>query len=256
MKRFSVDAARCTGCLSCVDVCATKCIRPAEGIPAPVEGRTCTLCFHCQAACPFQAICFEGVEPGEQYPAWSDRPVERTVQARRSIRRFKAEPPAREEIAAALEAARYAPSAKNMRAHAFTVVYGREKTDRVRQLAAEYLTEQGMFPSLVRGLRGEAHDSVTCGAPCLILCHGETGLDYVDTDAVIAMTTLELILAERGIGTCWAGFLRRFINASPALRAYLGLPEDRSVCAAMMVGFSDQAFSSPAYREAVDTRWV
>ena len=65
---------------------------------------------------------------------------------------------------------------------------------------------------------------------------------HPDTDAAIALTTAELLLQSRGIGTCWAGYLRTFMNAVPELQAYVRLPENCTFCGCLLAGYPTEEY--------------
>jgi Fe-S-cluster-containing hydrogenase component 2 len=73
MKRQTVwvDAARCTGCGACVDVCPVGAMALVDG-KARVDEETCTGCEACVDTCPGDAI--QPVIRGELVPA-PERPV-------------------------------------------------------------------------------------------------------------------------------------------------------------------------------------
>jgi ferredoxin len=53
-----VDADKCTGCETCVDVCPSEAIHMEDGI-AVVDADTCVDCESCVDECPAEAIHME-----------------------------------------------------------------------------------------------------------------------------------------------------------------------------------------------------
>jgi nitroreductase len=70
------------------------------------------------------------------------------------------------------------------------------------------------------------------------------------------VTTLELLAASMGLGSCWAGFLMRAANGHKPLRRYLNLPDDHVVCAALMLGYPKFTYHRIPLRRAAKVRWL
>lgn len=229
--------------------------RNETGITEAGPQKRCIQCMHCTSACPKQAVRFEGVSTEALYPEPAQDELVRLIQARRSIRRFKPEAPTREVIQSALEAAAYAPSAKNQRVCRWTVLYGKERTEKAAELGLQWALENRVDPALVAMARGGLN-LVTCGAPCVVVCHAPRKAD-AETDGAIAVTTLELLLTRAGLGTCWAGYFAHLSEAAPELRAFLGLPEEDEVLCALMAGYSDgDHYPNLPHRTAAQTNWI
>ncbi len=252
---ISIDKTLCVNCGRCVESCPAGIFRwDGDGAAEVGNERGCIRCMHCAAACPVRAVRFEGLTAEETYPAPAEDEFVRLIQTRRSIRRYKAQPPERAVLEAALEHAAFAPSAKNRQPCQWTVIYGKANTDRAAELALEYVEESGTDPGLAARVRAGGNP-ITCGAPCIILCHAPE--EYGDLDGAIATTTLELLLVRAGLGTCWAGYFGRFADASPALRSWLGIPDGNRVCCALMVGCPDgDNYPNLPFRPKADTHWV
>ena len=232
---ISIDKSLCVNCGRCMESCPMGIFRKNEaGIAEAGPQKRCIKCMHCSAACPTRAVRFEGIGAETLYPKPVEDELVRLIEARRSIRHFKPEAPAKEILQAALEAAAYAPSAKNRRVCRWTVLYGKERADEAAQLGLRWAVETKADPALVAMSRG-GMNMVTCGAPCVFICHAPRQADAV-IDGSIAMTTLELLLVRAGLGTCWAGYFARLSEAAPTLRAFLELPEEDEVLCALMAG--------------------
>lgn len=235
---ISIDKELCINCGRCTESCPMGIFRYNEtGMTETGPQKRCIRCMHCTAACPKRAVQFDGVNTEELYPEPARDELVHLIQGRRSVRRFKPEAPAREIIQTALEAAAYAPSAKNQRVCRWTVLYGKENTDKAAEMALQWARENRPDPALVAMARGGLN-LITCGAPCVVVCHASRKADAV-LDGAIAMTTLELLLARAGLGSCWAGYFARLSETAHELKAFLGLPEEDEVLCALMAGYPD-----------------
>ena len=252
---FSIDRSACISCGRCARACPVGIFRVDEtGAPQVGREKRCLRCMHCAAACPVRAVRAEGV--GELYPAPASGGLAALIQARRAIRHVAPQPPDRALLERCIQAAAWAPSAKNARAHRFVVLYGREQADRAGALALEYARAHRLAPELILSARA-GRNLVTCGAPCAVLCCAREDGDRGALDSAIALSTLELLLVEAGLGTCWGGYLARLASLAPALREWLGLEEGWQVYCTLMVGASEgEDYPNVPPREPVETRWI
>lgn len=228
-------------------------LRMTEDGPAATGRGGCMGCLQCAAVCPQNAV-LRGGQPAV-IPKPQDS-VEALVVSRRSIRHYKQEPPDKALIQWALQRAGYAPSGKNQRANRWTVVYGRQRVEAVRDRALRHCEETGEAPELAR-FAARGLDLLTCGAPVLILGWSPDDCLNPCVDAAIAMETAELLLVSRGLGTCWGGYMRQLTNHCPALKAMLGIPDGCSLQGCLMVGIPDgPRFPNIPVRPEPDIFWA
>jgi nitroreductase len=148
------------------------------------------------------------------------------IAGRRSIRKYRETPVEPEKLYQVLDAARLAPSWKNMQCWRFLVL-----SDPARRRAlAEAFPEENPGQNAV------------ATAPCIIVVCAdpaesgvENGIDYYVADAAIAFEHLCLAAWGLGLGTCWMGW---FDEAR--VKAALGIPERIRVVGLTPLGYPDQ----------------
>lgn len=247
-----IDSRLCLHCGRCAKSCGTGYLRMRDGAPVTGGRIRCIGCGHCVAACPVQAVRLDGEGP---VPAPQDE-LEAIFLRRRSIRKYKSEPPARDVIARALDMAQYAPSGKNRHANRWTVIYGRESCQRVSDMALDFCRESGQNPELLH-LAERGIDLLTGSAPAVIVSWSPDDALNPCVDAVLAMHTVQMLLERQGLGCCWGGYLRSITNQSPTLRALLGIPDGASMQCCMMVGWPDgESYPNVPPRPAAEALWV
>lgn len=254
-KKVGVDLARCVGCGACITACPLGVLELEEGKAAVNPRRHCLECLHCAAACPARAITWQGLEESALYAPVPEDEVERLVRMRRSTRHFRADCPDRELLRRILDGAEYAPSSKNEHLSRWTVVLGREKTDALIPHVLEWGEANGRPELKIQIGRGQ--NMITCGAPCVIVGHIPLAANNPEGDVVIAMTTAELLLHRAGLAACWGGYLKRAIQATPALRQMLGIPEEDLVAGVLLTGWAEgERYVNVPWRRPAQIHWA
>ena len=129
-----------------------------------------------------------------------------TIFARRSIRKYTAEPVSEADIRTLLEAAMAAPSASNRKPWHFVVVNGREALD---ELAEVHPHGKMLFEATL----------------CIAVCGGPTQSErYWVQDCSAATENLLLAATALGLGAVWLGVYPREERIA-AVRQVLGIPD-------------------------------
>jgi len=201
------------------DVAGRKCHEAFAGDPTPHPG--CTARKAMQLGRPVRAIETPGDAPyivvalpldenhvGEVIVKTGDLvhpPGIAPILARRSIRKYTADPVSADDLRKVLEAGMAAPSGKNLRPWHFVVVTDRGRLDR--------LAEKGTYWKML-------HE-----APLAIVVCGDPGISdrYYDQDSVAATENILLAVSMLGLGGVWLGCHPNPERMDP-VREILGIP--------------------------------
>lgn len=260
---INFDYEKCTGCLTCVSVCPFTVLKVTDGRPELNDEKFCLKCMHCAAACPEKAVLFgedravlEGGLPivGEGFQ--SD--LKSHIMMRRSYRHFKQEPVSRNLIKEALELASWASSAKNQHPTKWIIVDSPEAIEKIMENIISYVKESGVSPEILSEFE-DGNNVVMGTAPTLLLAYGRDNAISPETDTAIAMTTAELYLQSKGVGTCWAGYLKRMANTIDEIKEILPeIPENNSFYGAFMMGYpeNEEYLYIPERVKRADIKWL
>lgn len=143
------------------------------------------------------------------------------IKTRKSIRKYKDTPVEAEKLTNVLEAARLAPSARNLQDWKFIAV-----TDTEKRLALQ---------EACGGQRQVGQAPVT-----LVVCANNDsvmscGQSKTTIDCSIAMSFMLLQAEEEGLGMCWLGHFYE-----DKVKAVLNIPNDYIVVAVSPLGYADE----------------
>lgn len=257
---LALNAQRCTRCGRCVPTCPAAVFTSSQDHLAAIdESRVeyCIHCGHCEAVCPGRAITVDGVDPATlellQPAPLNALQQDMLFKARRSTRNFSDKPVPRDVLAAALEDARYAPSARNQQVVEWLVITDPTTLRALKEEMAARLIAAGGPYAAFGHLYREGRDVLLRGAPCLVIAHAPMDL-WAAADCAAAVSYLELSLHSRGLGTCWSGLVIATAVQSPL--PPLDLPEGRRPLAGLMTGYASIPFTSLPPRPRLRVRWA
>ncbi len=151
-----------------------------------------------------------------------------TILTRRSIRKYKTEPLPDEHVERILEAAMYAPSARNTQAWQFVVIDDREMLDRIPAAHP--------YAAMVRE------------APLVIAVCGDRRLEaadgYLAENCSAATQNMLLAAHDMGYGSCWLGVYPREERIT-AVRELLELPSYILPISLVVMGTPAEIKSTP-----------
>lgn len=257
------DQERCIGCMTCLSVCPFSALEEVDGKPELADIKRCLRCMHCGAACPTEAITYreepmilqeEPRKVGEDFA----KDLRSHILQRRSYRHFSEEQVPRGIIEEALELASWAPSAKNQHSTKWIIIESQETIGKIMDAIVAYVKETGTSPEILTQL--EMGKNVVMGsATTLLLAYASDLAVSPETDTAIAMTTAELYLQAKGVGTCWAGYLKRMCNTVPEIKALLpAIPVKYSFYGGFMMGYpeGERYLHIPERVKRADIKWV
>lgn len=261
---LKVNEKKCVRCYKCLSVCPFTVLEKKEnGVPGLVQGKTCLQCMHCASICPVKAYENDGE------PAVMDQRIDllnkefkedlvKHIMRRRSIRHFTNEPVDKDVIMKVLDIASWAPSAKNQHPTKYIVVTSKDTINKMMEIILDYVKKTGISPEVVTEY--ESGNNVVMGeASTLLIAYARDNAVNPPGDTYISMTTAELLFQSQGIGTCWCGYLTRFLNAIPELKELLPqIPEGNSFYASFMMGYpkDEEYIHIPIRVKSADINWV
>ncbi len=153
------------------------------------------------------------------------------VDKRKSVRSYTGEAIDQDDLDKMLEAARQAPSAKNLQPWKFIVV---------------------IHPTVLKDLVSICCDQAFVQDAGAFIIGMAKDKKWANTDLVIAMDHLSLAAVELGYGTCWIGSFDH-----DALKEKVDLPEDHDVKVCMSIGIPAEEPQSPT-KKSIDelVEWI
>lgn len=139
-----------------------------------------------------------------------------TIKSRRSVRAYTNKCIPKNQLETLLEAARLAPSARNLQAWKFIVV-----------------DDEGVKKQLVPACNNQPSVG---SASHVIAGIGDPSLKWHQVDLAIALEHIVLEAAELGLGTCWIGAF-----SEEEVKKVLKVPESQKVVALLTVGYPAEA---------------
>lgn len=176
---------------------------------------------------------------------------------RRAVRGYTQQPVAKPMLQTLIDAAVQAPSAMNLQPWSFVVIAGRERLLRLSHEAKQHLLTTMAPGSLLERFKERLADpsfDIFCGAPTLIVISATFSEPGAGEDCALAAQNLMLAAHANGLGTCWIGFARPWLNL-PATKAESHIPLEHAPVAPIVVGYPARQPEPPG-RHAPKITWV
>jgi nitroreductase len=169
------------------------------------------------------------------------------VSTRRSVRNYKATPVKMEIIDQLIHAASQAPSATNTQPWAFGVIQDvqllKELSTRSKTLLLGILDQVPILEKY-RSTLENPEFNIFYNASSLIVIYAKPDLSPEPiVDCALAAENLMLTARSLGLGSCWIGFARGYLNTAEA-KQMLGVPDDYSAISPLIVGYPEAEFST------------
>jgi nitroreductase len=180
----------------------------------------------------------------------------KALETRRSVRSYQERGVDRSLVEKLITLATQAPSAMNSQPWAFVVITDKEMLEQYSTYSKELLlATMEQFPLLekYRGVLSQKSFNIFYKAPALVVIYAKPESPQPQDNCCLAAQNFMLSAHDAGLGTCWIGFAREFLN-SPEAKAELGIPAEYTAIAPMILGWP--AAESPAVpRKAPEIYW-
>ncbi len=157
------------------------------------------------------------------------------LRTRRAIREFTAEPVDDATITELINAAILAPSANNLQPWRFAVVQGADRLHKLGAEAKRYAAAHLPVDSPLHANAVNPSFEIFHGAAALIIVCAANNDTQSAEDCCLAGESLVLAAHAMGLGTCWIGLSRPWLN-DPAVMTELGIPADWHPVAPIILG--------------------
>lgn len=180
---------------------------------------------------------------------------EQVVAQRRAVREYTATPVDPALIERLIGTATLAPSAMNRQPWSFAVITDARRIQACAERARNHvLSQTGSIDARARQLLADPATSIFHHAPALILVLANANDAQAREDCCLAALTFMLAARDAGLGTCWIGFGRPWLN-EPETKAELGLSLQRHVVAPIVLGHP-RAWPPTHGRHAPEIHWI
>jgi nitroreductase len=162
---------------------------------------------------------------------------QQVVEQCRAVRDYLGTPVEIPVIRQLLATAALAPSAMNLQPWSFAIVTGTVTIDGYARRAKEHaLARADTMDTPARQFLSDPALSIFYHAPALVLVLARADEAQAREDCCLAAQTFMLAARAAGLGTCWVGFARPWLNL-PQTKSELGLPAERHVVAPIVLGY-------------------
>ena len=273
---ITINIEKCSRCGLCADLCHESCITVTDNGPL-IDAGLCSTCTQCIAACPTQALGWNGILPAafnrQQLPAAEQ--LDELFRERRSIRRFKRQKIDRTLLEEIARHGAFAPThAFNLRLIIVDNDALIETLDQaivnncrwINQLAYRYKIGwllAGLFgyaeemkkarPKIEATLKmGHAFHSMPTA---FIFVVGDKKVPLSTDSAQYALANMMYYAQVKGVWTCLLANGPIFIDKHRPARRQLGILPSERIYGAMYMGYPAVRFSNKVGGKMMDIRW-
>lgn len=273
MSSITINESKCTKDGLCSIICPLQIIASPKGEnppePKPEFSKWCIKCGHCVAICPTGAISHSCMSPDQCPPAdYKSLPgpgqFEDVLRHRRSVRRFKKQPPKKETLEQMIKMAGYAPSSHNLQPIHWLIFDNRDDLNHMVGMSCDWMKQMlkqmpdaphsPVFNQIVNAWE-TGKDFVLHDAPSLVIVHSKIRTGTESTDAAISLAYFDLAALSFGMGCCWAGLFMMAAKLWEPLKEYLELPKGHQLHGAMMAGYPKLKFQRLPMRNQPPIQW-
>lgn len=285
MIKLEINTEKCENCNRCVDICPERIFKKHKEVPEILGREYCMSCGQCVIICPKSAI------NHVNYPEDRIHPIKPEIKAsagqiidlirtRRSIRAFKNKKVPQSLIEKIIEAANFAPSAKNMQTNRYVVVQDKNTLKTISEITFNFMKEainlfnnpdflssvdpdeakvflqiKPAYDHIVKAYEN-GYDLILHNANALLFFHAEKGALSAEVNANLAFENATLMSSALGLGSFYAGYITGASNRTEFISKLLELPDDYQIQVVMAIGYPKYQFNSWMDKNPPKIKWI
>jgi len=174
------------------------------------------------------------------------------LKKRRSVRRYQDKSVSLEIIQEMIKESTFAPNAGNEQPWKFIIVNNREMLKRMsdeskKNILARIADNPDDYAKKYKGMLQNESFNVFYNAPCLVIILGPSNFKNLYVDCALAAGYFMMAATSRGLGTCWINLGTEIKD--PGMISELGIPDDCTTVAPIIVGYPEKIPPAPKRRE-------
>jgi nitroreductase/NAD-dependent dihydropyrimidine dehydrogenase PreA subunit len=270
MSRVSINTDKCKKDGSCALVCPEAIFVQKEKATTPeiFHEEECIACGQCVSICPQGAVVHadfpsDRVRSINQELIPSGEQVLELLKTRRSVRALRDRPVERDLIEKIIDAARFAPSARNSQSTEYIVVQDKAVLRKILELTTLHQARviqrvSNPLPAFARLIRAfeNGQDQILHNAPVLVLFHADRRNEFAEVNAALALQNAALICHGFGLGSFFAGYVTAVCQQDDSIPRLLTIPENHVIYGALAIGYPKLKFKNLMERDPAKTIWI
>ena len=254
MSIIGIDYEKCNECRLCIKECPGRFYLDESNNKVFFEDvdNTCSLCGHCIAVCPQDAIIyedfgdevftFEGIEKLDSIVPYDK--LYKFLRGHRSIRHYKKKEVPKDTLKKVIDLMQYAPTGSNLRYEKYVIVSDREILKSLSDMVIDtVLNTLGMRPQYEKSFEARKRDydiPLFFDAPHVIFVSSMLDMQLADHNIGIIITYCRLAAQSLGLGTCWNGYINMASQHNKGIMKLAGVRGKRM--GAFIIGYPNIAF--------------
>ena len=171
---------------------------------------------------------------------------------RRSVRKYTDTPVSTEVVRELIRESTFAPNAGNEQPWKFIIVNDSQWLKKIsdeskKNILARIAADPDDYAHKYKGMLQNESFNVFYNAPCLVMILGLSSLKNLYVDCALAASYFMMAATSRGLGTCWVNLGAEIKD--PEMIGELGIPDNCTIVAPIIVGYPQKLSSAPTRRE-------